>query len=58
MLNTYEMVVVAFSLINKANQIRFFEQTLLVANVSPEVVFEILFLIISNIDIDFLIWEL
>ena len=43
---------------NKANQIRFFEETFLVANVSPEIVFEIFFLILSVADTDFLDWEL
>ena len=38
MLETYEMVVAAFLVENKANRVRFFEETFLVANVSPEVV--------------------
>lgn len=33
-LDIYEMVVAAFFVTNKANQIRFFEKTFLVANVS------------------------
>ena len=45
MLDTFEMVVIAFSVTNKANQVRFFEETFLVANVSPKVVFGMLFLI-------------
>ena len=52
------MVVAAFSVENKANQIRFFKETFLVANVSPEVVFGILFLTLSGADIDFLGREL
>ena len=55
---TYEMVVAAFSVINKANQVKFFEKTFLVANIGPKVVFEMLFLILSSIDIEFLDWEL
>ena len=54
MLNTYGMVVVAFSVIDKANQIRFFEKTFLMTNISLKVVFKMLFLIISNANIDFL----
>lgn len=45
MLDTYKMVVAAFSIINKRNQIKFFENTFLLANVSPEVVLEMFFFI-------------
>ena len=58
MLETYEMVVAALSVEDKANRVRFFEKTFLVANVSPEVVFEMLFLILSGADVDFLAREL
>ena len=47
------MVVAAFSVENKANRVRFFEETFLVANVSPEVVLGMPFLILSGADIDF-----
>ena len=47
------MVVVAFSVVNKANRVRFFEETFLLANVSPEIVFGMLFLILSGADVDF-----
>ena len=47
------MVVSAFCVINMANRIRFFKETFLVANISPEVVFGILFLNLSSIKIDF-----
>ena len=57
-LNTYKMVIAAFSVEDKAKQVRFFEETLLVANVSPEVVFGMLFLTLSGADIDFLSQEL
>ena len=53
-LDTHEMVVAAISVVDKANQVRFFEETFLVANVSPKVVFEIFFLILSGADVDFL----
>ena len=52
-LDTHEMVVAAFSVEDKANRVRFFEETFLVANVSPEVVFGMLFLTLSNADVDF-----
>ena len=57
-LDTYEMVVAAFLVEDKANQVRFFEETFLVANVSPEVVLGMLFLTLSSVDIDFSGWEL
>ena len=57
-LDTYGMVVVAFSMTDKANRVRFFEETFLVANISLEVVFEMLFLTLSGADVDFLDREL
>ena len=57
-LDTYGMVVAAFLKINKANQVRFFEETFLVANVSSEVVLGMLFLTLSDADVDFLSREL
>ena len=57
-LDTFGIVVVAFLVANKANRVKFFEETFLVANVSPEVVFGMFFLTLSNADIDFLDREL
>ena len=57
-LDIYEMVVAAFLVTDKVNQVKFFEETFLVANVSPEVVLGIPFLILNGADIDFLDWEL
>ena len=54
LLNTYEMVIAAFLVKDKANRVRFFEETFLVANVSPEIVLEMLFLILSYANVDFL----
>ena len=48
------MVVAAFLVTDKANRVRFFEETFLVANVSPEVVLGMPFLTLSGADIDFL----
>ena len=48
------MVVAAFLLMDKANQVRFFEATFLVANVSLEIVLGMLFLNLSGADVNFL----
>ena len=52
-LGTHGMVVAAFSMVDKANRVRFFEETFLVANISPEVVLGMPFLTLSNADVDF-----
>ena len=52
-LETYGMIVATFLIEDKANRIRFFEETFLVANVSPEVVLEMPFLTLSGADVDF-----
>ena len=57
-IETYGMVVAAFSIEDKANRIRFFEETFQVANVSPKVVFGMPFLTLSSADVDFLGHEL
>ena len=53
-LETYEIVIVVFSVIYQVNQVRFFEKTFLMANIDPNVILEILFLTLSDADIDFL----
>ena len=58
MLKTYEMVVAAFLVEDKANQVRFFKETFLVANISPEIVLGMPFLTLSSADVDFLGREL
>ena len=58
MLDTYGIVVVAFLVKNKANWVRFFEETFLVANISLKEVFRISFLTLSGADVDFLGREL
>ena len=57
-LDIYGMVVAAFSIVDKANRVRFFEKTFLMVNVSPEVVLGMLFLTLSGADVDFLGREL
>ena len=53
MLDSYEMIVTTFSMIDNINQARFFERTFLVVNISPAIVFEIPFLTLSSANIDF-----
>ena len=53
MLDTYRIIVAAFLVIDKANQVRFFKKTFLVANFSPEVVLGMSFFTFSSINIDF-----
>ena len=54
MLDIYKMVVAAFLVTNKANQVRFFKEIFLVANVSPKIVFRMPFLTLGGANIDFL----
>ena len=48
------MVIAAFSMIDKANRIGFFEKTFIMAKVSPNEILEMFFFILSDVDIDFL----
>ena len=57
-LDTYGIVVAAFSVVDKANPVRFFEEIFLVTNVSLEIVLGILFFTLSSANIDFSGWEL
>ena len=57
-LDIFEIVITAFSVTDKANQVRFFEETFLVANVGPEVVLGMSLFILSDTDVDFSGWEL
>lgn len=52
-LKTYGIVVSTFSLLNKDGKVRFFEKSFLLANIKLDIIFEILFLTMSNINIDF-----
>ena len=52
-LETYGMVVIAFSVTDQANRVRFFEEIFLVANVSPDVVLDMPFLTLSGANVDF-----
>ena len=52
-LDTFEILVAVFSVTDKAHRVKFFEQIFLVANVSPEVVLGMLFVILNSTNIDF-----
>ena len=58
MLNSYRILVVAFFVTNKVNRVKLFKETFLVANISPKIVFKMLFLTLSNVNVDFLGQEL
>ena len=52
-LETYKIVISTFSIWNKDNKERFFEESFLLADIKPDIVFGILFLTMNNTDIDF-----
>ena len=52
-LETYGIVVSIFSILDKDGRKRFFEESLLLADVKPDIVFGMPFLTMSNTDIDF-----
>ncbi len=52
-MKTYGMVVSTFSMLDKDNRERFFENNFLLADVKSDVVLGILFLTMSNTDVDF-----
>lgn len=58
MLNIYRIIVAVFLVTDKANHIKFFKKIFLMANISPKIVFEVLFLTLSIVNVDFLNWEL
>ena len=53
-LDTYEIVVIAFLLTNKTNELKFIEKTFMMANICLEVVFGMFFLILSDANVKFL----
>ncbi len=52
-LKTYAMVVSTFSVSDKNGKERFFEESFLLTDIRPDIVLGILFLTMSNVDIDF-----
>ena len=53
MLDTYKIVATAFSVVDKRNRVKFFEKNFLMANISLEVVFKMLYLTLSGANVDF-----
>ena len=54
MLDTFEIVIAAFSGMDKGNQVRFFEETFLLVYISPKVVLRMLFLTLNSANVNFL----
>ena len=52
-LQTYEMVVFTFSILDKDNKEKFLKKSFLLADNNPDVVLKMLFLTMSNVDIHF-----
>ncbi len=52
------MIVSTFSVSDKDSKKRFFEESFLLADVKPDIVLGMLFLTITNVDVDFQAWDL
>ena len=52
------MIVSTFSVPDNDSRKRFFKENFLLANVKPDIIFELLFLIMSNVNSNFLDWDL
>ena len=52
------MVVSNFFMVDKDNRERFFEKSFLLADIKPDIVLKMPFLIISNTNVDFQAWDL
>lgn len=57
-LETYEIIVFIFFILDKNSKKRFFKESFLLADDKPDVVFEIFFLTMDNINVDFQAWDL
>ncbi len=57
-LEIYGIVVSTFSILDKEGRERFFEEIFLLVDVKPAIVLGILFLTMSNADLDFQAWDL
>lgn len=51
--NTNQIIVSTFSMLNKDDRVRFFKNNLLLTNVKRDIVIEIFFLTMSNVNINF-----
>lgn len=52
------MIVSIFSISDKEDRERFFEENFLLANIKLDIVLGMLFLTINNVDINFQAWDL
>ena len=52
-LKTYGMIVSIFSVLDKDSQERFFEENFPLADINLHVIYEMLFLTMNNVDVDF-----
>ncbi len=57
-LETYGIVVSTFSMLDKDGREMFFEESILLADVKPDIVLGMPFLIMSNTNVDFQAWDL
>ena len=57
-LETYGIVIFIFFLLDKDDRETFFKESFLLADVKPDIIFGMLFLTISNADVDFQAWNL
>ena len=57
-LKTYRIVVFIFFILDKDGKKRFFEENFLSTNVKSDIILGMLFLTISNADVDFQAWNL
>lgn len=57
-LDTFEIVIVFFQVKDKEKRSRFFDKTFLLADISINIALKMLFLTLSNIEINFHDWEL
>lgn len=57
-MENYKIVVSIYSKLDKDGRIMFFEKSFLLANVKLDIVFGMLFVIMSNVDISFKAWNL
>ncbi len=57
-LETYGIVVSIFSVSDKDRKERFFEESFLLTDVKPDIVLGMLFLTMSNVDVDFQVRDL
>lgn len=57
-LKTYDMIIALAQVDHKDEKFRFFEETFLLAYIGLKIAFEILFFILSNIEVKFNDWKL